>query len=285
MAIKIITDSGSDLPKHIIEEYDIKVLPLYVNLEGNEYLDSETIQPKELYDKMRQGKVFTTSQVHPNIFKKVFMDCAEKKDEVIYIGLSSGLSGTYQSAMIAKDEVLEIYSNFNIYAMDTKGASLGMGLVVYKAAKMLKEGKSKEEVIRSIEFNAKHIEHIFTVDDLQYLLRGGRVSKASAIIGGLLDIKPILNVDDGKLVPMEKVRGRKRSIKRIVEIAEERGVDLRNQVIGISHGDDIEAAESLEKMMKEKLGCRNVLINTVGCVIGAHSGPGTLALFFLNSQE
>lgn len=129
------------------------------------------------------------------------------------------------------------------------------------------------------------MEHIFTVDDLEYLLRGGRVSRAAAMIGGILNIKPVLDVEDGKLVPREKVRGRKKSLKRIVEIAEERGVDLKEQIIGISHGDDIEAAEMVKAMLEEKFGCNKFIINMVGCVIGAHSGPGTLALFFLNEKE
>lgn len=285
MSIRILTDSASDLPKHVIEEYSIKVLPLYVYLEGNEYLDGETIQPKELYDNMRKGKVYTTSQVQPNKFKEAFEECAQNKDQVIYIGFSSGLSGTFQSAVIAKNEVLDSYPDFDIYMVDTKCASLGFGLVVYKAAKMIKEGKSKEEVIKSIEFNISHMEQVFTVDDLQYLLRGGRVSKASAMIGGLLDIKPILEVEDGKLLPKEKIRGRKKSIKRLADIAGERGGDLKNQIIGISHGDDIEAAETLRKLLEERYECKEFLINSVGSVIGAHSGPGTLALFFLNTKE
>lgn len=285
MAVKIITDSGCDLPKEIIEEYNIEVLPLFVYLEGNEYLDGETIQPKELYNNMRRGKIYTTSQVPPSKFKEIFIRYAENKDEVIYIGFSSRLTGTYQSALIAKEEVLEMYPDFDIYMLDTKCASIGFGLVVYKAAKMLKEGKSKAEIIKSIEFNSKHMEHIFTVDDLEYLLRGGRVSRAAAMIGGLLNIKPVLDVEDGKLMPREKVRGRKKALKRIVEIAEERGVGLKDQIIGISHGDDIEAVEMVKRMFEENFGCRNFLINMVGCVIGAHSGPGTLALFFLNAKE
>lgn len=285
MGIKIITDSGCDLPRHIIQEYNIEVLPLFVYEEGNEYLDGEKIQPEELYNNMRRGTIYTTSQVPPSKFKDSFIKHGKNKDEVIYIGFSSQLTGTYQSALIAKEEVLETYPDFKIHTIDTKCASLGLGLVVYKAAKMAKEGKRKDEIIKSIEFNSKHMEHIFTVDDLEYLLRGGRVSRAAAMIGGILNIKPVLDVEDGKLVPREKVRGRKKSLKRIVEIAEERGVDLKEQIIGISHGDDIEAAEMVKAMLEEKFGCNKFIINMVGCVIGAHSGPGTLALFFLNEKE
>ncbi|MFU0824511.1 DegV family protein [Clostridium sp.] len=285
MAIKIITDSGCDLPRDIIEEYNIEVLPLFVYAEGNEYLDGESIQPEELYNNMREGTIYTTSQVPPSKFKDVFIKHAENKDEVIYIGFSSQLTGTYQSAIIAKEEVLETYPDFKIYTIDTKCASLGLGLVVYKAAKMAKEGKNKDEIIKSIEFNSEHMEHIFTVDDLEYLLRGGRVSRAAAMIGGILNIKPVLDVEDGKLMPKEKVRGRKKALKRIVEIAGERGVDLKEQIIGISHGDDMEAVEVIKRMLEENFGCNKFIINMVGCVIGAHSGPGTLALFFLNEKE
>ncbi|MGY0373808.1 DegV family protein [Clostridium sp. JNZ J1-5] len=285
MSIRILTDSGCDLPKEIIEKYDIDVLPLTVCLGENEYLDSVTITPKEVYDNMREGKVYKTSQVPPSKFKEVFLNYAENGDTCIYIGFSSGLTGTFQSAIIARDDVLESYPNFDLYMIDTKCASIGFGLVVYKAAIMLSEGKTKEEILENIKFNSKHMEHIFTVDSLEYLFRGGRVSRTSAFIGDLLNIRPILDVEDGKLIPIEKVRGRKKSLKRIVDIAGERGVNLQNQIIGISHGDCLEEAEKLKEMLEEKYGCKSFLINTVGAVIGAHSGPGTIALFFLNIEE
>lgn len=285
MSIRILTDSGCDLPKEIIEKYNIDVLPLTVCLGENEYLDSVTITPKEVYDNMREGKVYKTSQVPPSKFKEVFLNYAENGDTCIYIGFSSGLTGTFQSAIIARDDVLESYLNFDLYMIDTKCASIGFGLVVYKAAIMLSEGKTKEEILENIKFNSKHMEHIFTVDSLEYLFRGGRVSRTSAFIGDLLNIRPILDVEDGKLIPIEKVRGRKKSLKRIVDIAGERGVNLQNQIIGISHGDCLEEAEKLKEMLEEKYGCKSFLINTVGAVIGAHSGPGTIALFFLNIEE
>lgn len=285
MSIRILTDSGCDLPKEIIEKYNIDVLPLTVCLGENEYLDSVTIAPKEVYDNMREGKVYKTSQVPPSKFKEVFLNYVENGDTCIYIGFSSGLTGTFQSAIIARDDVLESYPDFDLYMIDTKCASIGFGLVVYKAAIMLSEGKTKEKILENIKFNSKHMEHIFTVDSLEYLFRGGRVSRTSAFIGDLLNIRPILDVEDGKLIPIEKVRGRKKSLKRIVDIAGERGVNLQNQIIGISHGDCLEEAEKLKEMLEEKYGCKSFLINTVGAVIGAHSGPGTIALFFLNIEE
>ena len=282
MAIRIVTDSGCDLPKEIIEKYNIKFLPLYVYVNDEPYLDGATIEHKEVYDGMRNGNMYKTAQIPPNVFYDAFKECAENNDTCIYIGFSSELSGTYQSSMIAKEDILEEYPDFDIHVVDTKCASLGFGLVVYKAAQMVMEGKTKEEVLEGIEFNSKHMEGIFTVDDLEYLYKGGRVSRGSAVIGGLLNIKPILNVEKGKLIPIDKVRGRKKVLKRILELVRERGVGLENQTIAISHGDDIEAAEKVKEIFKEEFGSKDFLISTIGGVIGSHVGPGTVAVFFLN---
>lgn len=284
MTVRIITDSACDLPKNIIDEYDIHVIPILVYLEDKEYLDGETLDPIELYNNMRNGKVYKTAQIPPATFKEVFLEYAKKNESVIYVAFSSGLSGTYQSALMAKNEVLEEYPDFDLEVIDTKCASVGFGLVVYKAAQMAKEGKSKEEIVNIVNFYSQHMEHIFTVDDLEYLYRGGRVSRTAAFVGSLLNIKPILDVEDGKLVPIEKVRGRKKVLKRMIEIMEERGVDLSNQVIGINHGDDLEGAKKLEDMIRERFGCKEFIVNIVGCAIGAHSGPGTLSVFFLNEK-
>lgn len=285
MAIKIITDSGCDLPKEILEQYDIELLPLYIYLDTEQYLDGVTIEPKSVYDGMKKGNIYKTAQVPPNKFYDAFKKCAENNDTCIYIGFSSELSGTYQASTIAKEDILEEYPDFDIHVIDTKCASLGCGLVAYKAAKMVQEGKNKEEVLKAIDFNSKHMEGIFTVDDLEYLFRGGRVSRGSAMLGGLLNIKPILNVENGKLVPIDKVRGKKKVLKKILEIAKERGVNLSEQTIAISHGDVIEEAENLKTLMEKEFGCKDFLINTIGGVIGSHSGPGTVAVFFLNAIE
>lgn len=282
MGIRIITDSGCDLPKDIIEKYNIKFLPLYVYVNDKPYLDGVTIEHKEVYDGMRQGNVYKTAQVPPKVFYDAFKECAQNNDTCIYIGFSSELSGTYQSSMIAKEDILEKYPNFDIHVIDTKCASLGLGLVVYKAAQMVSEEKTKEEVLEGIKFNSKHMEGIFTVNDLEYLYKGGRVSRGSAVIGGLLNIKPILNVEMGKLIPIDKVRGKKKVLKRILELVRERGVDLENQTIAISHGDNIEAAEEIKDILQKEVGCKNFLISTIGGVIGSHVGPETVAVFFLN---
>ena len=283
MNVKIITDSASDLPKSTYEKYDIDVVSLYVHLNDQDYLDGKTIEPKTVYDAMREGAAPKTSQVAPEAFLEIFTPYVEKGQPIIYIGFSSVLSGTFQSGFIAKQQLLEKYPDAQIATIDTKCASLGEGLVVLRAAQLASEGASFDEIVKAAEYHAEHMEHIFTVDDLEYLQRGGRVSKAQAFFGGLLNIKPLLHVEDGKLIPLEKIRGSKKVLKRMLEVMEERGHDFNNQVIGISHGDDVESAEKLAAMIKEKYTPNEIIIHTVGSAIGAHSGPGTIALFFLNS--
>ncbi len=284
MGVKIITDSGCDLPKDIIQKYGIDVIPLLVYLEDEEYLDGVTMNPNKLYDAMRDGKVAKTAQVTPIMFKDVFSKYAEQDQSCIYIAFSSGLSGTYRTSELIKREVKESYPEFDLDIVDTKCASLGFGLVVYKAAQMAKEGKKKEDILKTVNFYSQHMEHIFTVDKLEYLYRGGRVSKTSAFVGGVLNIKPILDVEDGKLVPIEKVRGRNKLHKRMLKLMEQRGTDLKNQIIGISHGDDIKNAKKIKQMIEKRFECKNIIISTIGCAIGAHSGPGTLAIYFLNEK-
>ena len=284
MSIKIITDSACDLPQEVIKEYGIDVIPILVTLNDEEFYDGVTLQPVELLNGMRQGKVYQTSQIPPQIFVNKFTEYAKRGESCIYLAFSSALSGIFQSAQLARNEVLENYPDFELHVIDTKCASVGFGLVVYKAAQLAKEGKAGADIVQAVKFWASHMEHIFTVDNLEYLYRGGRVSRASAIIGGILNVKPILHVEDGKLIPFDKVRGRKNLLRRMVEIIGERGKDLTNQVIGINHGDDLEGATELMEMIRSQYGCQNFLISFVGSAVGAHSGPGTLSVFFLNER-
>ncbi|TKH10880.1 DegV family protein, partial [Bacillus wiedmannii] len=214
-----------------------------------------------------------------------FVSYAKEGNPCIYLAFSSELSGTYQSSVVIKEEVKETYADLDLEIIDTKCASLGQGLVVLEAAKMAKDGASKEDILKRVDFLMNHIEHIFTVADLQYLVRGGRLSKVAGFIGGLLNIKPILNVQEGKLVPLEKVRGKKKVLSRIVDIMEERGKDLKGQTIAMTHGDDLETAEALKALITERFGCEVFIVNTIGAAIGAHTGPGALTLFFLNEVE
>ncbi|MDM5155219.1 DegV family protein [Bacillus sp. DX1.1] len=286
MSVKIITDSAADLPKELLRTYDIDLIPLRVYDEAEtEYLDGVTLESVRLLQKMREGEVYKTSLPSLEAFQETFVTYAKQNIPCIYLAFSSELSGTYQSSVVIKEEVKETYAGFDLEIIDTKCASLGQGLVVLEAAKMAQNGATKEEILNRVAFLTKHMEHIFTVADLQYLVRGGRLSKVAGFIGGLLNIKPILNVDEGKLVPLEKVRGRKKVLNRIVEIMDERGKDLKSQTIGITHGDDIESANALKELIVEKFGCEVFVINTIGAVIGAHTGPGVLTLVFLNEVE
>lgn len=282
MSVQIFADSASDLPLELFKSLHIELLPLVVQIDDQQFFDLETILPKELYDQMRNGKTPKTAQVPPARFEEAFRKYADKNDSCIYLAFSSELSGTYQTAKLVADDILEKLPNFDLTIIDTKAASLGYGLIVKKAAELAAEGKTKEEILSVIDFYCSHMEHLFTVDSLEYLYRGGRVSKTSAFLGGLLNIKPILNVEDGKLVPLEKLKGRKKVLKRMIDIIKDRGDKLNEQCIAISHADDLETAETVRDFIKEEFGTKEFLINNIGCAIGAHVGPGTIAIFFLN---
>ncbi|PWN75064.1 DegV family protein [Bacillus paranthracis] len=286
MGVKIITDSAADLPVELLQAYDIDLIPLRVYDESEtEYLDGVTLESVTLLQKMREGAVYRTSLPSLETFQEKFVSYAKEGNPCIYLAFSSELSGTYQSSVLIKEEVKETYANLDLEIIDTKCASLGQGLVVLEAAKMAKDGASKEDILKRVDFLMNHMEHIFTVADLQYLVRGGRLSKVAGFIGGLLNIKPILNVEEGKLVPLEKVRGKKKVLGRIVDIMEERGKKLKGQTIGITHGDDLETAEALKTLITERFGCEVFIVNTIGAAIGAHTGPGVITLFFLNEVE
>ncbi|MBJ8005290.1 MULTISPECIES: DegV family protein [Bacillus cereus group] len=286
MGVKIITDSAADLPVELLQAYDIDLIPLRVYDEAEtEYLDGVTLKSVTLLQKMREGAVYKTSLPSLETFQEKFVSYGKEGNPCIYLAFSSELSGTYQSSVLIKEEVKETYADLDLEIIDTKCASLGQGIVVLEAAKMAKEGASKEEILNRVAFLMEHMEHIFTVADLQYLVRGGRLSKVAGFIGGLLNIKPILNVDEGKLVPLEKVRGKKKVLSRIVDIMEERGKDLKGQTIGMTHGDDLETAEALKALITERFGCEVFIVNTIGAAIGAHTGPGVITLFFLNEVE
>lgn len=282
MQVKILADSACDLPKSFYEENNVTLLPLKVLINGEEYEDVKSIDPKAVYDSIRNGSVPKTSQVSPLLFEEVFTKMAENNEDGIYIAFSSELSGTYSTAVMILDQVKEKYPNFNLTIVDTKCASLGQGIIVMEAAKLAAQNAAKDEILRDVQFRANHMEHLFTVEDLDYLAKGGRVSKASAFLGGLLNIKPVLNVEDGKLVPIEKIRGKKKVLRRLIELAYERGENLSNQIIGISHADNEETALEVKAMLEEEFQPREVYISSIGSAIGAHTGAGTISIFFLN---
>ncbi|MEV9640526.1 DegV family protein [Mammaliicoccus sciuri] len=280
--MKIFADSACDLPISFFEENEVELFPLSVLLNGNEYEDIVEINSKEIFDAIRKGQQPKTSQVSLDTMIKTWKDLAASGEDGIYIAFSSQLSGTYQTAVMASDQVKEGNPSMNLVLIDSRCASLGYGLLVKEAVRLRKEGLDVREIERKIRAMASHMEHLFTVEDLDYLAKGGRVSKASAFFGGLLNIKPLLHVEGGKLVPIEKHRGRKKVFRRMIEMMEERGSNLEEQTIAISHGDDLATANEFKAMIEEVIQPKAIEIHQIGSVIGSHAGPGTIALFFLN---
>lgn len=284
----LITDSCSDLPLEFVEKSNLKILNLTVHFKGKEYKDDfgKTIKYKDFYNALRKGESTTTSQINVQTYVDAFRKEILDGNSIIYLGFSSALSGCISSATLARNIVLEELKDADINIIDTKSASLGEGLIIYKAYNMLIEGNSKEEIINWVENNKLKVNHWFTVDDLKFLTKGGRVSPSAAKIGTLLNIKPILNVNnEGKLIPQSKVTGRKRSLKILANMLIEKAVNPEEQIILISHGDCYEDAEFLKNLILEKISVKDIIINNVGPVIGSHSGPGTVALFFLGNKR
>lgn len=284
MSFTIVTDTCSNLPDDIIEKFGIEVLP-FMFLTGDEiyksYTKGEKSNLKQFYDMMREGKVFTTSLPAIADSTEVFKSILDSGKDILFLGFSTGLSGGYEAMSNILEELKPQYPDRKLLHIDTLAASCGEGLLVWYAAEMMEAGKSIEETAQWVEDNKLKLAHWFTVDDLQYLYRGGRVSKTAAFAGQMLNIKPVLHVDnDGHLIPMEKVRGRKRSIKALVDHMKET-CDKPIKKVMISHGDCIEDVETLKGELTKEFGKLDITVNYVDPVIGAHSGPGTLALFFL----
>ena len=283
--MKIFADSGCDLPKAYYEQHDVVLLPLRVSLNGNEYEDVISIDSKQLYDAIRNGGHPKTSQVSPALFLSHFKQLAQNGEEGLYIAFSSELSGTYSTAMMIRNQLLAQYPTFKLAIIDSKCASLGLGFLIEEAVQLRDAGNSLEEIEGKIKALALQMEHLFTVEDLDYLAKGGRVSKASAFLGSLLSIKPILNVEDGKLVPIEKLRGRKKAIVRMLELMQERGGSFTDKIVGISHSDHPSFANEVKEAIQAKLAPKAIQTTMIGSVIGSHVGPGTIAIFFTNKND
>lgn len=285
---KLVTDTSADLPRNYLEQNDIAVMSLAYIIDGNTYGWDNPMDEHEFYEKMRKGSMPTTSQVNVGDAMELFERLIEENDEILCISFSSGLSGTYNSAAVAAQNVCESHPDKKIRVVDSKAASLGQGLMVDYALKMQKEGKGLDETADLLEQNFGHFVHVFTVDDLNHLYRGGRVSRATAFVGTLANIKPILHVDDeGHLINIGKVRGRKKSLIELVNLMEQKIGDhvKENRTIFISHGDSPEDARIVADEVKKRFGIDSFLINFVGPTIGAHSGPGTIALFFYGDER
>lgn len=288
MGIKIITDSSCDLPREYVDDNNIEVISLVLNLNGQIIKDDlgKTLSYKDFYQKMRDGATPTTSQVNAHEFEEAFIKHIKNGDSIIYISISASLSGTFNSANIAKNNLLEEYPEAKIELVDSLSASIGQGLLVLKACEMRDNGASIEEIVEWIEENKRKVIHSILIDDLNHLKRGGRISGATATIGGLLNIKPSAYLDDeGKLAQGEKIKGKKKALRFLANEVKERAIDSENEVLYICHGDCQEEAESLRDIIEQEVKFKNVIINYVGNVIGAHTGPGALAVIFLGKNR
>lgn len=285
----IVTDSTSDLPEEIISNLGIKVIPLTFEIEGKSYLDhpkDSEMNFHDFYERLRNGERSVTSLINAGTFIEEFSPILKDGFDILYIAFSSALSGTYNSCMIAIDELKGTYSDAKIIAIDSKCASVGEGLLVYSAAKKKEAGMNIEDLQDWIQQNMLKVCHWFTVDDLNHLKRGGRVSALSATIGTALNIKPVLHVDnEGRLIAMEKVRGRKKSIVELLHHMVKTCINPEEQTVFIGHGDTKEDAEFLADLIREKLPVKEIIITYVGPVVGTHSGPGTIALFFFGTER
>lgn len=285
----IVTDSSADLDAAEVKELDLQVIPLKFTLNGvtySDYPDNRDMDPHEFYDRLRSGEVATTAALNLEDAKGVFEPILKDGKDVLMLAFSSGLSSSCQACLLAAGELAEEYPDRKIYVVDTLCASRGQGLLVYHTVMKKRAGATLEEARDFAENNKLHLCHWFTVDDLMFLKRGGRVSATAAALGTMLSIKPVLHVDDeGHLINMSKSRGRKGSIKAMVDKAAELAIDPGNQTMFICHGDCLEDAQQLAQMVEERFGTKDIRIGYTGTVIGAHSGPGTLALFFLGEHR
>ena len=283
---KIITDSGCDLSAEMLQSLNVDRVSLSVLFQGEVRPDSVDAGIKEFYDGLRGGEVATTSAVNPDGWSGVIENAFKAGQDVLILAFSSGLSTTYQSAVIAANELMEQYPDRKAYVVDTLGASLGEGLMVYYACRKRDEGMALEDLRDWVENNKLNFCHWFTVDDLMFLKRGGRISATTALVGTMLQIKPVLHVDDeGHLISVSKARGRKASIDALAKKVAELGEGFDKDAMFISHGDCAEDAEYLASVLKEKFGVKYVHVGYVGAVIGSHAGPGVLALFFLGKHR
>ncbi|MTI56334.1 DegV family protein [Geosporobacter ferrireducens] len=279
--IKIITDSLSDIPLSLVRQYEISVMPLTIRFGSQEYKDREDITTGQFFEKLKQSEQLpNTSQVPPNEFMREMEKALKAGYEVIVINGSSGVSGTHQSALMAAKQL----DSTQITVIDTLALSYSCGMIVVEAARMAKEGKSKEEILHRIENMKKRVDHLFSVETLEFLKRGGRLSATKAAIGTILNVKPILTIQDGKVEPLDKVRGSKKIIPRMIELAKERGIERECERMGIAHGMNSEDFEVLKQEVIKEFAPQELVSTEIGCTIGTHTGPGLLAVFYLRGN-
>ena len=285
----ILTDSCCDFPAEMVEELGLVIQPLSFMMENKEYFnypDNREMDPHVFYDKLRGGTLGTTSAVSVGVFQEAMKAIVEEGKDILCISFSSALSTTYQSACIAAQDVMEAHPGSKVLVVDSRCASLGQGLLVYLAARKKREGLDLEALRDYVEETKGHICHWFTVDDLNHLKRGGRVSGTAAFFGTMLGIKPVLHVDnEGHLIPVEKVRGRRQSLDALVKHMGKTAQLENAKTVFLSHGDAQQDADYVAAQIQEKFPGTKIYINMIGPVIGAHSGPGTIALFFMADNK
>ena len=285
----ILTDSSADLPPDLVRQIDVQVLPLSFILADHTYYnypDNRDMDPHVFYDRLRGGETATTNAVNVAQYTEALEPLLQAGKDVLILAFSSGLSATYNASRLAVEELSAQYPDRRLYTVDTLCASLGQGLLVWYAARQRDLGHSIEEVRNWVEEHKLNLCHQFTVDDLYFLKRGGRISAATAMVGSMLHIKPVLHVDgEGHLINIGKARGRQASLKALVDRMEETAIDPGSLTVFISHGDCLEEAQAVADMVKKRFGVVDVVINYVGPVIGAHSGPGTVALFYMGTDR
>lgn len=284
MAVKILADSACDLPEDVIEKNGLKVFPIPVILGDEVYKDNVTIKSKKMFDDMKVGKVYKTSQISRGEFQRYFKDLCDQdiSSDYIYICFSSGLTKIFEAATMALADVKEEFPDFKLTIIDTKCASMGYGLALLKGLELADASLNSQELISEVSKFSSKIRHVFTVDDLTYLYRGGRLSKTSYFVGNMLNVKPILHLDnsDGKLYPYRKTRGTRKMLHEIIDIMKKEGNIEKNHKIGISHGDDIEKLNLIKEMIYNEFEEVEIVESMMGCAVGAHTGPGALAIFF-----
>lgn len=285
----IVTESTTDLPADLVNELGITIIPMVFGFDNESYLnypDNREMDIHKFYERVKNGEKSTTTLVNSKSFEEYFEPILKSGEDILYIGLSSGLSGTHSAALIASEELKEKYPDSKIVCFDTLAASMGEGLLVYYAAKLKQEGQNIDQVSQWLLDNRLNLCQWFTVDDLNHLKRGGRISAMSATIGSALNVKPILHVDnEGHLIAVHNVRGRKKSMNSLLEHMEELCIDPEEHTVFISHADCLEDTEHLANLIKEKLHVKEVILNFMGPVIGSHTGQGAIALFFIGKHR
>ena len=288
MAIKIVTDSSCDLGINFIEENNIELIPLLLNLDGETLKDDlgKSLGYREFYEKLRAGSMPSTSQINIYTFEEKFKELLDKGYEILYIGLSSALSGTFNSANMARNNILEENPNAKIAVVDSISVSMGLGMLIKKAYEMINEGKMLEEIVQWIEENKNKVIHAILVDDLKHLKRGGRVSASTAAVVSILNIKPLLKLNNsGAVEAAEKVKGKKKALKRLASIVKEKAINIENEILYIMHGDVLEEAQYLKGIILQELNFKDVKVEYIGTVIGTHGGPGTIATVFWGNER